>query len=153
MLGIFPDVTKGKGKNKKIINKGTNSLVIDRKNFLDWYLKNKGKLTQYLSSADLEINEEDFLDRLASMKQPSKGGRPEFPYKEQVKQAVEKLLKNKPNITQGKIPFMSEIVNVFAPGKGHDAYIEMSADEYKKEFGWAVSTIESIIADIYKTRS
>jgi hypothetical protein len=29
----------------------------------------------------------------------------------------------------------------------------MSADEYKNQFGWAVSTIENIIADVYKNRS
>ena len=57
---------------------------------------------------NLEINKEDFLDRLASVKQPSKGGRPEFPYKEEVKQAVENLLKNKPNITQGKLEVSSK---------------------------------------------
>ena len=153
MLGFFPDEIKGKGKNKKIVNKETNSLVIDRKSFLDWYLKNKGKLTQYLSSADLEINEEDFLDRLASVKQPSKGGRPEFPYKEQVKQAVEKLLKNKPNIAQGKIPFMPEVVNTFAPNKGENAYPDMSEEEYKEKFGYSISTIKKIVRAVYKSDS
>jgi hypothetical protein len=152
MLGIFPDAMKGKGKNKIILNKGTNSLVIDRKSFLAWYLKNKGKLIQYLSSANLEINKEDFLDRLASMKQPSKGGRTPFPYKDNVRKAVERLLKRNPKITQGKIPYVPEVVNSFAYGKGDKASIEMSTDEYKKQFGWAVSTIENIIADVYKTR-
>jgi hypothetical protein len=70
MLGFFPDEIKGKGKNKKIVNKETNSLVIDRKSFLDWYLKNKGKLIQYLSSANLEINQKEFLDRLAKSEPP-----------------------------------------------------------------------------------
>jgi len=153
MLGFFPDEIKGKGKNKKIVNKETNSLVIDRKSFLDWYLKNKGKLTQYLSSADLEINEEDFLDRLASVKKSLKGGRPPFPHKENVKKTVERLLKRNPKLTQGEIPYMLEVVNSFAYGKGDKASIEMSADEYKKQFGWAVSTIENIIADVYKTLS
>ena len=104
MLGIFPETTKGKGENKKTINRETNSLVIDRKSFLAWYLGNKGKLTQYLSSANLEIEEEDFLDRLASMKHPSKGGRPKFPYKDNVIKAVERLFKRNPKITQGEIP-------------------------------------------------
>jgi hypothetical protein len=153
MNGIFPDITKGKGKNKITINKGTNSLVIDRKSFLDWYLKNKGKLIQYLSSANLEINKEDFLDRLASVKQPSKGGRPEFPYKEEVKQAVENLLKNKPNITQGKIPFMPEIVNVLAPGKAYKADNEMSEKKYKELFGCSISTIKKIVREAYKSNS
>tara|TARA_B100000686_G_C16610993_1_gene873808 strand:+ start:131 stop:841 length:711 start_codon:yes stop_codon:yes gene_type:complete len=153
MLGIYPEVTIGKGKNKKTVNKETNSLVIDRKSFLKWYKQNKGKLIQYLSSAGLNINEEEFLDRLASIKQPSKGGRPEFPYKKQVKQAVEKLLKNKPSIKQGKIPFMPEVVNTFAPNKGENAYPDMSEEEYKKKFGYSISTIKKIVREVYKSDS
>ena len=153
MNGIFPVEIKGKGENKKIVYKETNSLVINRKSFLAWYLGNKGKLTQYLSSANLEIEEEDFLDRLASVKQPSKGGRPEFPYKEEVKQAVENLLKNKPNITQGKIPFMPEIVNVLAPGKAYKADNEMSEKKYKELFGCSISTIKKIVREVYKSNS
>ena len=153
MNGIFPVEIKGKGENKKIVYKETNSLVINRKSFLAWYLGNKGKLTQYLSSANLEIEEEDFLDRLASVKKSLKGGRPPFPHKENVKKTVEKLLKRNPKLTQGEIPYMLEVVNSFAYGKGDKASIEMSADEYKNQFGWAVSTIENIIADVYKNRS
>ena len=153
MLGIYPEVTIGKGKNKKTVTKETNSLVIDRKSFLNWYKQNKGKLIQYLSSAGLNINEEEFLDRLASIKQPSKGGRPKFPYKDQVRQAVEKLLKRNPKIAQGKIPYMPEVVNSFAYGKGDKAIIKMSADEYQKQFGWALSTIKNIIAEVYRNRS
>ena len=102
---------------------------------------------------NLEINKEDFLDRLASVKQPSKGGRPEFPYKEEVKQAVENLLKNKPNITQGKIPFMPEIVNVLAPGKAYKADNEMSEKKYKELFGCSISTIKKIVREVYKSNS
>lgn len=153
MLGIYPEVTIGKGKNEKTVNKETNSLVIDRKSFLNWYKQNKGKLIEYLSSAGLNINEEEFLDRLASIKQPSKGGRPKFPHKDQVRQAVEKLLKRNPKIAQGKIPYMPEVVNTFAPNKGENAYQDMPAKEYKELFGWAVSTIENIVAEVYRTRS
>ena len=153
MNGIFPVEIKGKGENKKIVYKETNSLVINRKSFLAWYLGNKGKLTQYLSSANLEIEEEDFLDRLASVKKSLKGGRPPFPHKENVKKTVEKLLKRNPKLTQGEIPYMLEVVNSFALGKGHKAERKMSKEEYKKQFGWAVSTIENIIADVYKNRS
>ena len=60
-----------------------------------------------------------------------KGGRPPFPYKENVKQAVEKILKRNPNITKGKIPFMPEVVNTFSPKKGESAYPNMPAKEYK----------------------
>ena len=87
------------------------------------------------------------------MKQPSKGGRPEFPYKKQVKQAVEKLLKNKPSIKQGKIPFMPEVVNTFAPNKGNEAYPDMPAKEYKELFGCSISTIKKIVREVYKSDS
>jgi hypothetical protein len=138
--------------NGPLLAENPNTVVIDKISFLVWYRANKEKIIQYLSCGGLKINEEGFLDRLASAKQPSKGGRPPFPYKEQVKQAVEKLLKRRPDIQQGKIPYMPEVVNVFAPSKGAEADSDMSAKEYKNHFGWAVSTIENIIAEVYKTR-
>ena len=139
--------------NGPLLAENPNTVVIDKISFLVWYRANKEKIIQYLSRGGLKINEEGFLDRLASAKQPSKGGRPPFPYKEQVKQAVEKLLERKPNIAQGTIPYMPEVINVFAPNKGGEVYPDMPAKEYKEQCGHSISTIKKIVREIYKSRS
>jgi len=64
------------------------------------------------------------------------------------------------SIIEGEVPFLNNNINSisyirgkyigFAYGKGDEANKEMSAKEYKKQFGWAVSTIKSITADVYK---
>ena len=136
-----------------IFTENANVVVIDKRGFLSWYRRDKQKIVQYLSYAGLEIHQEEFLDRLASVKQPSKGGRPLFPYKENVKRVVEKILERRPNITQGKVPFMPEVVNVFAPNKGEEVYPDMPAKEYKELFGCSISTIKKIVRDVYKSRS
>ena len=119
---------------------------LEGKSFVDWVHARKediSPLRHFPGNTD---------DVLLKMKKGSRGGRPPFPYKEQVKQAVEKLLKRRPDIQQGKVPYMPEVINVFAPSKGAEADSDMSAKEYKNHFGWAVSTIENIIAEVYKTR-
>ena len=136
-----------------MLTKNPNKVVVDKKSFLSWYRRDKQKIVQYLSYAGLEIHQEEFLDRLASVKQPSKGGRPLFPYKENVKRVVEKILERRPNITQGKVPFMPEVVNVFAPNKGEEMYPDMPAKEYKEQCGCSISTIRKIVREVYKSRS
>jgi hypothetical protein len=128
-----------------------NVVVINKNDFLSFYRKNKNKLAQYLSYADLKIYQEEFLDRLASVRETSKGGRPPFSHKENVKQAVEKLVKRKPNITQKKIPYMPEVINAFAPNKGDEADFDMSAKEYKELFGCSISTVKKIVREVYKS--
>ena len=146
--GKLEEVEAGPG-----LTNNSNKVVIDKISFLSWYSKNKNRISQYLSCANLKIEQEVFLDRLASIKQPSRGGRPKFPYTQQVEQVVKKLLERKPNIQQGKIPYMPEVVNSFAPGKGEEAHPNMPLKKYQEEFGWAVSTIAKIIAGVYKIRS
>jgi hypothetical protein len=128
-----------------------NVVVINKNDFLSFYRKNKNKLAQYLSYADLKIYQEEFLDRLASVRETSKGGRPPFSHKANVKLAVEKLVKRKPNITQKKIPYMPEVINAFAPNKGDEADFDMSAKEYKELFGCSISTVKKIVREVYKS--
>ena len=146
--GRLMDLSEG-----PMLTNNPNVVVLDKKGFLSFYRKNKSKLVQYLSYADLKIYQEEFLDRLASVKETSKGGRPPFSHKENVKQAVEKLMKRKPNITQKKVLYMSEVINAFAPNKGNEAYPDMPAKEYKELFGCSISTIKKIVREVYKSDS
>ena len=146
--GKLNDLSEG-----PMLVRNSNIVVINKNDFLSFYRKNKKKLAQYLSYADIKIYQEEFLDRLASIKEPYKGGRPPFPYKENVKQAVEKILKRNPNITKGKIPFMPEVVNTFSPKKGESAYPNMPAKEYKELFGYSITTIKKIVREVYKSDS
>jgi|LWDU01.1.fsa_nt_gi hypothetical protein len=120
---------------------------LDKQSFVDWVHSKKKDLSPLRHFPN---KAEDIFFKI---KKGPKGGRPPFPFKDNVKKAVEKLLKRNPKIAQSKIPYMPEVVNSFALGKGYEASKEMSAEKYKKQFGWKVSTIKSIIADVYKTRS
>ena len=62
MLAYIPDDSE---KDQNESEKGANTLVIDKKSFLSWYRRDKEKIMQYLSCADLKIHQEEFLDRLA----------------------------------------------------------------------------------------
>jgi len=48
-----------------LLAKNPNIVVLDKKSFLSWYSRDKDKIVQYLSCADLKIHQEEFLDRLA----------------------------------------------------------------------------------------
>jgi hypothetical protein len=58
-----------------LLAKNPNIVVLDKKSFLSWYSRDKDKIVQYLSCADLKIHQEEFLDRLAR-KEPLKKPRP-----------------------------------------------------------------------------
>jgi hypothetical protein len=69
----------------------SNIVVINKNDFLSFYRKNKNKLAQYLSYADIKTYQEEFLDRLASIKENYKGGRPPFPYKKMLNRQYKKF--------------------------------------------------------------
>ena len=50
-----------------LLTENSNAVVIDKESFLSWYRRDKQKIVQYLSYADLKIHQEEFLDRLAKM--------------------------------------------------------------------------------------
>ena len=58
-----------------LLAKNPNIVVLDKKSFLSWYSRDKDKIVQYLSCADLKIHQEEFLDRLAR-KEPRKTPHP-----------------------------------------------------------------------------
>jgi len=58
-----------------LLTENLNIVVIDKKSFLSWYRRDKEKIVQYLSCADLKIHQEEFLDRLAN-KEPVKTPHP-----------------------------------------------------------------------------
>ena len=118
---------------------------LDKQSFVDWVHSKKKDLSP------LRHFPGDVDDILLKIKKGPKGGKQPFPYREQVKKTVEKLLKENPKIVQGEIPYKPQVVNAFAPGKGDEASKEMSEEEYKKQFGWAVSTIEKIVREVYKS--
>jgi len=118
---------------------------LDKQSFVDWVHSKKKDLSP------LRHFPSDVDDIFLKIKKGPKGGKQPFPYKEQVKKAVEKLLKDNPKIIKGEIPYKPKVVNAFAPGKGYEASKEMSEEEYKKQFGWAVSTIEKIVREVYKS--
>lgn len=68
--GKLIDVSAG-----PLFTENSNILVVDKKSFLSWYRKDKEKIVQYLSCANLKIHQEAFLDRLAN-KEPLKNLRP-----------------------------------------------------------------------------
>ena len=49
-----------------IQTENSNTLVVEKKSFLAWYRRNKERIAQYLSCADLKFHGEKFLDRLAN---------------------------------------------------------------------------------------
>jgi hypothetical protein len=118
---------------------------LDKQSFVDWVHSKKKDLSS------LRHFPGDVDDILLKIKKGPKGGKQPFPHREQVKKAVEKLLKKNPKIVQGEIPYKPQVVNAFAPGKGDEASKEMSEEEYKKQFGWAVSTIKKIVREVYKS--
>ncbi len=58
-----------------LLTENPNIVVLDKKSFLSWYRRDKEKIVQYLSCADLKIHQEEFLDRLAN-KEPVKTPHP-----------------------------------------------------------------------------
>ena len=58
-----------------LLTENSNAVVIDKESFLSWYRRDKQKIVQYLSYADLKIHQEEFLDRLAN-KEPVKKPHP-----------------------------------------------------------------------------
>jgi hypothetical protein len=80
-----------------------NVVVINKNDFLSFYRKNKNKLAQYLSYADLKIYQEEFLDRLAKA-EPTQSPHPKTikakmnQLREDYISAVTKKLKANPNL-------------------------------------------------------
>ena len=68
--GKLSDLSKG-----PLFTDNSNVVAIDKKSFLSWYRRDKEKIVQYLSCADLKIYQEEFLDRLAKA-EPSKNPHP-----------------------------------------------------------------------------
>ena len=63
--GKLSDLSKG-----PLFTDNSNVVAIDKKSFLSWYRRDKEKIVQYLSCADLKIYQEEFLDRLAKAEPP-----------------------------------------------------------------------------------
>ena len=61
--GRLTDVSPG-----LMLTENPNVLVMDKNSFLSWYRRDKEKIVQYLSCADLTIHHEKLLDRLAKVK-------------------------------------------------------------------------------------
>ena len=61
--GELTDLSEG-----PMLVRNSNIVVINKNDFLSFYRKNKNKLAQYLSCADIKICQEGFLDRLAKTK-------------------------------------------------------------------------------------
>jgi len=68
--GKLSDLSKG-----PLFTDNSNVVAIDKKSFLSWYRRDKEKIVQYLSCADLKIYQEEFLNRLAKA-EPSKSPHP-----------------------------------------------------------------------------
>ena len=76
-------------------------------------------------------------------------GRCKFPHEEAVKKAIIKICKRKNKPTKSQIPFMTEIITAFASGKESYVHPNMPKGEYKKKFGWALSTIQKLVRKYY----
>ena len=63
--GKLSDLSKG-----PLFTDNSNVVAIDKKSFFSWYRRDKEKIVQYLSCADLKIYQEEFLDRLAKAEPP-----------------------------------------------------------------------------------
>ena len=63
--GKLSDLSEG-----PLFTNNSNIVSIDKKSFLSWYRRDKEKIVQYLSCADLKIYQEEFLDRLAKAEPP-----------------------------------------------------------------------------------
>ena len=63
--GKLSDLSEG-----PLFTNNSNIVAIDKKSFLSWYCRDKEKIVQYLSCADLKIYQEEFLDRLAKAEPP-----------------------------------------------------------------------------------
>ena len=86
-----------------LLTENSNAVVIDKESFLSWYRRDKEKIVQYLSWADLKIYQEKFLDGLAKA-EPPKHPHPitDRAKKDRLREdyisAVAKKLKDNPNL-------------------------------------------------------
>jgi hypothetical protein len=96
--GKLNDLSEG-----PMLVRNSNIVVINKNDFLSFYQKNKKKLAQYLSYADMKIYQEEFLDRLAKA-EPSQSPHPKTmkakmdQLREEYISALTKKLKANPNL-------------------------------------------------------
>ena len=96
--GKLNDLSEG-----PMLVRNSNIVVINKNDFLSFYRKNKNKLAQYLSCADIKICQEGFLDRLAKTKltqspHPKTNRAKRNQLREDYISAVAKKLKINPNL-------------------------------------------------------
>jgi len=77
-------------------------------------------------------------------------GRPKFPNEDAVKRAIVKLCKQRNKPTKKQMPFHTDIISAFAPGKEMDITEDTTPEEYMDITRQALSTIKKLVSKHYK---